>query len=117
MRAPSGIWTDSTTMWVADGIHNRIFAFDMLTRERRPLQDVVVQGPLYASFQGITDIWSDGEILYVLDSGFSRDGTGHRIVPFVLPYPPGVPGSVAGVDDDGGRWFGDVELECAQRGW
>ena len=31
---PEGIWSDGTTMWVADGVDEKIYAYSMSTKER-----------------------------------------------------------------------------------
>ena len=35
-RQPEGIWSNGTTMWVADSTDEKIFAYSMSTKERTP---------------------------------------------------------------------------------
>ena len=63
--SPSGIWTDGTTMWVADRHASKLYAYDMHTKARVPSKDF---NSLIAA--GNTDpwgIWSDGTTMWVAD--------------------------------------------------
>ena len=64
---PQGIWSDGTTMWVADRVDDRIYAYDLATRQRDSTKDF---DTLEAA--GNTDpqgIWSDGTTMWVADDG------------------------------------------------
>ena len=63
---PQGIWSDGTTMWVADWIHGKIFAHDLITKARVPGKDFNTL--LTALNVAPRDIWSDGETMWVADS-------------------------------------------------
>ena len=71
--SPTGIWSDGTTMWVADGWFNatsgktKIYAYDMATKERVPIKEF---NTLYdAGNTSPTGIWSDGTTMWVADDG------------------------------------------------
>ncbi|MDE2830788.1 MAG: hypothetical protein OXN20_11770 [Gemmatimonadota bacterium] len=65
--APTGIWSDGTTMWVADYWGDKIYAYNMRTKARDPnkefntLKDAGNTAPL--------GIWSDGATMWVVDFG------------------------------------------------
>ena len=65
---PTGIWSDGETLWViqnsASGA-DRVFAYDLLTGERKPDAELELE-PRNRFSHGI---WSDGEIVWVADSG------------------------------------------------
>ena len=89
---PTGMWCNSDTMWIADADTNRIYAYDMGTRQRDRLRDIPAHdglrssGRLYPNFGSDPyGLWSDGETMWVLDDDEDR------IVPVVLPDPPGEP--------------------------
>ena len=63
---PQGIWSDGTTMWVADWIHRKIFAYDLTTKAWVPGRDFNTL--LTALNVAPRDIWSDGETMWVADS-------------------------------------------------
>ena len=63
---PQGIWSDGTTMWVADWIHGKIFAYDLTTKAWVPGRDFNTL--LTALNVAPRDIWSDGETMWVADS-------------------------------------------------
>ena len=59
---PAGIWSDGDTVWVADTLDNRLYAYRLATGERDPARD----------FDTLADytpagLWSDGATLWVLD--------------------------------------------------
>ena len=63
---PRGIWSDGTTMWVADNNTDRIYAYNLTTKARVPstdfgqLRDTGVYHP--------RGIWSDGTTMWVADN-------------------------------------------------
>ena len=65
---PTGIWSDGGTLWViqnsASGA-DRVFAYDLLTGERKPDAELEFE-PRNRFSHGI---WSDGETVWVADSG------------------------------------------------
>ena len=64
-RAPSGIWSDGETMWVADYVDGKIYAYDMITKAWDPAKDFdTLQAAGNARPSGI---WSDGTTMWVAD--------------------------------------------------
>ena len=64
--APYGIWSDRTTMWVADFTANKLFAYHMSNMSRYGDNDI----NLYTTSPGNTSptgIWSNGDIMWVAD--------------------------------------------------
>ena len=59
---PYGIWSDGTTMWVADPIDNKIYAYNLSTKARDAAKDVNTLG---GNPRGI---WSDGTTMWVAHS-------------------------------------------------
>ena len=60
----NGIWSDGTTMWVADQVDDKIYAFTSATKARDSSED-------FDTLTGVTnvwDIWSDGATMWMLDS-------------------------------------------------
>ncbi len=63
--APAGIWSDGTTMWVADWfLVKKIYAYDLATRVRVPDRDF---NTLDADTDSPSGIWSDGTTMWVAD--------------------------------------------------
>ena len=108
---PTGVWSDGTTMWVADGYHNatsgdnKIYAYDMVTRVRAPTKDfdtLSAAGNVYA-----TGIWSDGTTMWVADN---VDGYGEKIYAYNMGTKARVPAKdfntleAAGNDHPRGIW-------------
>ena len=62
---PLGIWSDDTTMWVADGDDNKLYAFDLGSK----LRDASKEFPLTAPGNSEPSyIWSDGETMWVVNN-------------------------------------------------
>ena len=62
---PSGIWSDGTTMWVADRLDEEIYAYDLASRARVPSKEfntLEAAGNTWPS-----GIWSDGTTMWVAD--------------------------------------------------
>ena len=68
---PRGLWSNGTTMWVADEGQNKIFAYDMATKQRVPGEDF--SALYYERRDSATPkgIWSDGETMWVAHDVFS----------------------------------------------
>ena len=64
---PTGIWSDGTTMWVADGITVKIYAYKMSDKTRDPDKDFNTL--VAASNTYPTGLWSDGTTMWVADGG------------------------------------------------
>ena len=63
--SPRGIWSDGETMWVADWIDEKIYAYEMATTSRVSGKDFdTLQAAGNTSPRGI---WSDGETMWVAD--------------------------------------------------
>ena len=65
---PIGIWSDGTTMWVADTRDNKVYAYKMSDKTRDSTKDINVKNLLVnlnnLNTQGI---WSDGTTMWVAD--------------------------------------------------
>ena len=67
--SPTNIWSDGTTMWVADGFNGKLYAYDMSARTRDAAKD-------FYSLRGNGNtrpagIWSDGKTMWIAD-GFDE---------------------------------------------
>ena len=62
---PRGIWSDGTTMWVADSREDKIFAYDKTTRQRDASKDFYTLKA--AGNNEPSGIWSDGMTMWVAD--------------------------------------------------
>ena len=75
---PTSIWSDGTTMWVADegnGSNDKIYAYSMSTKARDSGKDFSSTALNAAAADGnieITGIWSDGTTMWVGDIGNSN---------------------------------------------
>ena len=63
---PQGIWSDGETMWMADNVDDRIYAYDLAGRKER------VPGKDFDGLKAVGNndprgIWSDGEAMWVVD--------------------------------------------------
>ena len=65
--APYGLWSDSTTMWVADNGDDKIYAYSMTTKARNSAKDFDTLTA--AGNDDPIGIWSNGTTLWVADSG------------------------------------------------
>ncbi len=62
---PEGIWSDGTTMWVADETDEKLYAYDLASGARVPGKDF---NSLDAAGNGDPEgIWSDGKTMWVAD--------------------------------------------------
>ena len=61
---PTGIWSDGTTVWVADLQDDKIYAYSLGTRARFLSKDIDV---LAAGNTSPSGLWSDGTTLWVSD--------------------------------------------------
>ena len=64
-RNPRGIWSDGTNMWVGDADDNKLYAYDLATKERVPAQDFDTLSA--ADNRNPSGMWSDGTTLWVAD--------------------------------------------------
>ena len=65
---PAGIWSDRTTLWVADWIDDKLYAYHLSDGMRAAGRDIT----LAAANTQPGDIWSDGTTLWVTDSGAAK---------------------------------------------
>ena len=65
-ESPTGIWSDGTTMWVADYSDDKIYAYSMATKARVSSKDFDTLDA--ADNESPTGIWSDGTTMWVADS-------------------------------------------------
>ena len=59
----SYLWTNGTTIWVADPIGDKLFAYRLSDGNRQETKDIT----LHADNSGPTGIWSDGTTIWVVD--------------------------------------------------
>ena len=65
--APAGLWSDGTTMWVADDGDDKLYAYDLATKARDSAKDFdTLEATGNTGPQGI---WSDGTTMWVADNG------------------------------------------------
>ena len=64
--SPAGIWSDGTTMWVADSSDDKIYAYNLSTKARMSSKDFDTLDA--ADNESPTGIWSDGTTMWVADS-------------------------------------------------
>ena len=62
-----GIWSDEETMWVADNVDAKLYAYDLATKARVPGKDFNTLNAAGNTFP--RGIWSDGETMWVADLG------------------------------------------------
>ena len=65
-ETPTGIWSDETTMWVADSSDDKIYAYSMATKARVSSRDFDTLDA--AENERPEGIWSDGTTMWVVDS-------------------------------------------------
>ena len=65
-----GIWSDGTTMWVGDDGPNKLFAYTLASRQRRPDEDFNTLHD--ARNRSIRGLWSDGTTMWVGDYNDNR---------------------------------------------
>ncbi len=62
---PSDIWSDKTTMWMADTVDDKLYAYDLDTGDRVSSKDF---GTLDSENTTPTGLWSDGATMWVVDN-------------------------------------------------
>ena len=63
--SPQGIWSDGTTMWVADDEDDNLYAYTLATGARDATKDI----SLHSDNDSPTGIWSDETTIWVADDG------------------------------------------------
>ena len=66
-NGPSGMWSDGTTMWVADAGDDKVYAYRMSDRSRDSAKDFDTLSA--AGNNGPSGMWSDGTTMWVADAG------------------------------------------------
>ena len=69
--SPAGIWSDGTTMWVADYSDDKIYAYNLSTKARDSAKDFNTL--VAAGNDSPRGIWSDGTTMWVADDGDRQD--------------------------------------------
>ena len=71
-NASVGLWSDGTTMWVADDTdgHERAFAYTLATKQRDPGKDIDLRKPFGDTH--VRSIWSDGTTMWMGESFDSK---------------------------------------------
>ena len=67
--ASRGIWSDDTTVWVADSAADKIFAYDLASGARDEARDI---DTLHADNSHARGIWSDGSTMWVADGSHDK---------------------------------------------
>ena len=62
---PTGIWSDGTTMWVADSQDDKLYAYNLSTSAREEAKDITSLDT--AGNTSPDGIWSDGTTMWVAD--------------------------------------------------
>ena len=62
---PQGIWSNQTTVWVADSYDDKLYAYNLETKQRDPAEDFDTLGA--ANNLGLSGIWSDSTTMWVSD--------------------------------------------------
>ena len=62
---PAGIWSDRSTMWVADDVDDKIYAYNMASKARDAAKDFTTLAA--AGNNDPVGIWSDGSTMWVAD--------------------------------------------------
>ena len=65
---PAGIWSDTTTMWVADSGDDKLYAYTLATGAR----DEDSEFNLHGDNSNPVGIWSDGTTMWVTDGGDNK---------------------------------------------
>ena len=66
---PWGIWSDGTTLWVADEVDQKLYAYWLSNYSRNPSRDFDLAAESFTSANngGPLGIWSDGTTMWVAD--------------------------------------------------
>ncbi len=63
---PSGLWSDGTTIWVADANDDKLYAYNLATKQRDPIKDFDTLKA--AGNTELKDLWSDGTTMWIANS-------------------------------------------------
>ena len=100
---PRGLWSDGTTMWVADWGQNKIFAYDMATKARVSGKDFDALYHENDDDSGPIGIWSDGDTIWV-----AHDALEWRIHAYDLDDKSRLPNSSINLYNSGNRHATDI---------
>ena len=64
-RYPHSLWSDGTTMWVGDGADDKIYAYNLITKQRDSTKDF--NSLIAAGNTSPRGLWSDGTTMWVED--------------------------------------------------
>ncbi len=76
----AGVWSDRTTLWVADHEDDKLYAYSMSDMERDSGRDLT----LASANTEARGIWSDGSTMWVVDDGGNPGDAPDRIFTYVL---------------------------------
>ena len=65
---PTGIWSDGTTMWVADNTDDKLYGYNLSSGSRNSDKDLT----LISNNGSPRGMWSDGTTVYISDDGASK---------------------------------------------
>ena len=117
---PTSLWSDGETMWVADNdldnrfVNPKLFAYDMESKLPVPGRDFDTL--IAAGNSNPSGLWSDGETMWVADSG------DNKLYPYDMETKERVPGrdfdtlNAAGNDFPSGLWSDGVTMWVADFG-
>ena len=100
---PRGLWSDGTTMWVADQGQNKIFAYDMGTKARVSGKDFNALYHENDDDSGPIGIWSDGDTMWV-----AHDALEWRIHAYDLDDKTRLPNRTINLSNSGNRHATDI---------
>ena len=64
---PSSIWSDGTTLWVADNEDDYLYAYDLASGEQQKDKDLDLSGIAGDAAFDVAGLWSNGSTLWVAD--------------------------------------------------
>ena len=100
---PRGLWSDGTTMWVADQGQNKILAYDMGTKARVSGKDFIALYYENDDDSGPIGIWSDGDTMWV-----AHDALEWRIHAYDLDDKTRLPNRSINLNNSGNRHATDI---------
>ena len=77
-----GIWSDGTTMWIADFNDRKMYAYTMSTKARDVSKDFVTLATVDDDVVTPRGIWSDGTTMWVVGA------VDHKVYAYITPKPP-----------------------------
>ena len=71
--SPRGMWSDGTTMWVADTVDGKIYAYDLASKAWDASKDFNTLTLVGTGNHNPTGIWSDGTTMWVAEPDWSTE--------------------------------------------